>query len=301
MDVARPNRCGTDGCGLNRCGFDGYGPHGCTPHRYGRRWALRSALGLAGAAGMALAAPGPLARAAVSRPGADGLPDVPGMLGDRVANEFWYQFDEATYFQQTPQLKDAYAAIAAHVGGNPLTGVRDAWVRTGTAATGYPETYAAFLRPVRDSLRVISDAQVKVFRFFYGHRYDRVFGAMSDFAQGVLFDPRRAPVQSEVHTMNGDPPLAYHTWHAYQFASVLLDIDRRFWTALIPVNGFAWALQLIARPDTRTVNPPLPRDTVAQVAASWLPKGVRRIDADLLAWHRPGASPRTGGAPGRAG
>ncbi|MFI2415429.1 hypothetical protein [Streptomyces sp. NPDC018947] len=267
---------------------------------YGRRRALRGGLALAGAAGLALSAPGTLARAAASRRDGHGLPPVPGMLGDRLANEFWFQFDEATYFRQTPQLADAYATIAAHVGGNPLTGVRDAWVRTGTAS-GYPETYATFLRPVREPLRVISRTQVRVFRTYYGHRRDRILAAMSDFAQGVLFDPRRAPVQSEVHTMDGDPPLAYHTWHAYQLASVLFDIDRRFWTAMIPVNGFSWALQLIAAPSTRTVNPALPRETVARVAASWLPRGVRRVDADLLALHRPGASPRTGATPRRPG
>ncbi|GAT79683.1 hypothetical protein STXM2123_384 [Streptomyces sp. F-3] len=253
-----------------------------------------------GAAGLMLPASSRLARAADFRPDVHGLPPVPGMLGDRLANEFWYQFDEATYFRQTPQLADAYAAVAAHVGGNPLKGVRDAWVRTGTAA-GYPETYAAFLRPVREPLRVISEVQVEVFRFYYGHRYDRILTAMSYFAQGVLFDPRRAPVQSEVHTMDGDPPLAYHTWHAYQFASVLLDIDRRFWRAMIPINGFAWALQLIARPNTRKVNPPLPRETVARVAASWLPKSVRRVDADLLELYRPGTSPRTDAASGQLG
>ncbi|NEY34057.1 hypothetical protein GTU99_17925 [Streptomyces sp. PRKS01-65] len=207
------------------------------------------------------------------------------MLGDRLANEFWYQFDEVTYFRQTPELADAYAALGAHVGGSPLAGVRDAWVRAGQAA-GYPETYASFMEPVREPLRVVSRAQAEVFERYYGNRYGPVVRCMAYFAQGVLFDPRRAPVQSEVHTMNGNPPLAYHTWHAYQYASVLLGVDRGLWSMMIPVNGFAWALQLVAQPALRQVNPPLPDSTVARVAASWLPRSIERVDSALLAFHR---------------
>ena len=254
--------------------------------RYDRRRVLRGCLALAGTATLGMSVLGRPARASVPRQEDPGLPDVPGMLGDRLANEFWYQFDEATYFQQTPQLADAYAEVAEHTGGNPVAGVRNAWVRTGTAP-GYPETYVSFLEPVRGALEVISQVQVDVFEHYYGHSPGRIFAAMSYFAQGVLFDPRRAPVQSEVHTMDGDPPLAYHNWHAYQYASVLLGIDRRFWTSMIPMNGFAWALQLLAKPDTRRVNPPLPRSTVARVAAGWLPRSVSQVDFDLLTFHRP--------------
>ncbi|MGA6158694.1 hypothetical protein ACPEIC_35700 [Stenotrophomonas sp. NPDC087984] len=207
------------------------------------------------------------------------------MLGDRVANELWYRFDEVTYFQQSPEIKAAYEGISKHVGGNPLKGVRDAWIQL-SGSSGYPASYAAYLRPVRDALQVLSSAQIGVFKAYYGKNPHGVFEAMSYFAQGVLFDPRRAPVQSEVHTMDGDPPLSYHTWHAFCYANVLLGIDRRFWSAFIPLNGFAWGLQLRAQPDTRKVNPPQPRRVVAQMAASWLLGGLERTNARLLDYHR---------------
>ncbi|MGW7514225.1 hypothetical protein ACWGJ2_01360 [Streptomyces sp. NPDC054796] len=207
------------------------------------------------------------------------------MLGDRRANDFWYQFDEVTYFQQSPEIAAAYEAIGAHVGGNPLKGVRDAWTEL-SRSSGYPASFATFLRPVRDALQVLSSAQVGVFETYYRKDPRGVFATMSYFAQGVLFDPRRAPVESEVHTMDGDPPLSYHTWHAYSYANVLLGIDRRFWTSFIPLNGFAWGLQMTAKPDTRTVNPPQPRDVVARMAASWLPGGVEGTDTRLLDYHR---------------
>ncbi|WP_327393421.1 hypothetical protein OG533_35810 [Streptomyces sp. NBC_01186] len=255
---------------------------------------LRGTLGLAGAAGMATTVlSGPSWAGQSQRKQVRGdpdLPDVPGMSGDRLANEFWYQFDEVTYFKQSPQLKAAYEEIGKHVGGNPLKGVREAWIRL-SGSSGYPASYTAFLRPVRDALQVVSSAQTGVFEAYYGKSPHGVFDTMSYFAQGVLFDPRRAPVQSEVHTMDGDPPLNYHTWHAYCYANVLLGIDRRFWAAFIPFNGFAWGLQLRAKPDTRKVNPAQPRKVVARLAASWLPGGPERTDARLLEFHRSGPSP----------
>ncbi|GAB2785603.1 hypothetical protein GCM10027091_18380 [Streptomyces daliensis] len=50
--------------------------------------------------------------------------------------------------------------------------------------------------------------------------------------------------------------------------------------------GFAWGLQMTAKPDTRKVNPPQPRDVVARMAASWLPGGVEGTDTRLLEYHR---------------
>lgn len=264
-----------------------------TPHS--RRGIVKGTLGITGAACIATASLSGSAWAAQSRRGSGGdpeFPDVPGMLGDRRANEFWYQFDEVTYFRQSPQLKAAYEAVGKHVGGNPLKGVYEAWIRL-SGRSGYPDSYADYLRPVRDALQVISTAQTGVFETYYGKNPNGIFDTMSYFAQGVLFDPRRAPTESEVHTMDGDPPLNYHTWHAYSYANVLLGVDRRFWSAFIPLNGFAWGLQLRAKPDNRKVNPPQPRRVVARMAASWLPGGPERTDARLLEFHSTGPSSRT--------
>ncbi|WP_461015144.1 hypothetical protein [Streptomyces daliensis] len=43
---------------------------------------------------------------------------------------------------------------------------------------------------------------------------------------------------------------------------------------------------MTAKPDTRKVNPPQPRDVVARMAASWLPGGVEGTDTRLLEYHR---------------
>ena len=104
-------------------------------------------------------------------------------------------------------------------------------------------------------LKTLSKLQLDNFDRFYRHDDEGLTSAFAAFGQGILFDPRRAPDESEVHTMNGNPPNGYHFWHAIQRAQMLLDIDRRRWARINPMLGFAWALQSIAKPDHRHVNP----------------------------------------------
>ena len=40
-----------------------------------------------------------------------GLPPVPGMLGDRRANELWYQLDEISLYHPSQEVQDAYAVL----------------------------------------------------------------------------------------------------------------------------------------------------------------------------------------------
>ncbi|MEV4317125.1 hypothetical protein [Actinocrispum sp. NPDC049592] len=44
------------------------------------------------------------------------LPDVPGMLGDRKANEFWYVFDDRSFYNPTDDLLTKYGALQDHLG-----------------------------------------------------------------------------------------------------------------------------------------------------------------------------------------
>lgn len=82
-----------------------------------RRSALRAALGVAGAAAAAsLVGAVPAEAHGRHHPL---LPDVPGMVGDRWANEFWYQYDEISYFTPTQEMKDAVAAIVTPSAASP--------------------------------------------------------------------------------------------------------------------------------------------------------------------------------------
>jgi hypothetical protein len=131
----------------------------------------------------------------------------------------------------------------------------------------------------------LSRLELDAFDAFYQPDSRQFVEAFSFFGQGVLFDPRRADVQDEVHTMGALP--FYHGWHAYLRAMMFLDINRDRWVTIDPVVAFAWAVQSTAKPSTRVVNPALPRETIARLAASWLPRSPQRLDHDFRSMPEP--------------
>lgn len=208
------------------------------------------------------------------------LPPVPGMLGDRKANELWYQLDEIALYHPAQEVQDAYAVLFPFIQQNAPEGLPAKW-RALNLEPGYPHNYAEFVKPLEQPLRTLSALQLG--NCFYRGDEDGLTRAFAAFGQGILFDPRRADVESEVHTMDGDPPSGYHFWHAVQRAQMVLDIDRRRWARITPMLGFAWALQSIARPDHRHVNPGLPREQVRAQARYWLPRSTTQLDRDFHA------------------
>ncbi|MEV4314107.1 hypothetical protein [Actinocrispum sp. NPDC049592] len=228
-------------------------------------------LSLAGGAGLVLA------------PGVafadDTFPPVPGMQGDRRANELWYHFDQVAFYDPVPGVAETYQALGDYTGNpNFVEGFMTRWLELSKAAD-YPANYTAWAAPVRDELQFLSDLQLKAFDRFYAPGSAGFVDAFGYFGQGVLFDPRRAELQQQVHTMA--PITNYQGWHAYLRAMMFLEIDRDRWARINPVLAFAWATQSIALPDTNTPNPGLPRPTMAQLAATWLPRSSERLDKDF--------------------
>jgi hypothetical protein len=236
---------------------------------------------------------------------ARGFPDVPGMRGDRKANEFWYRFDEELSLAPSRRLTAAYKAIGSHVGGDIKNGLRGRWLAL-SRLPEYPRNFISFVKPLAGALEVVSAAQLEVIDRFYPAGGSGIVAAFAYFGQGVLYDPRRADIRAEVHTM-GDLT-GYHTWHAYQRAMMLLGIDRRRWAELAPVAGFAWAVQSVAMPGQRVVNPPLPERVMKRLAYSWLTRDQSELDEAFQSVPRPrhpffdlpGHSPGSGSADSKA-
>ncbi|MFG1670726.1 hypothetical protein [Streptomyces sp. Y7] len=252
----------------------------------GRRQVLRTSVGTAvavglGAGGLLAAAPG--ASAAVNTPRHDAFPEVPGMLGDRRANELWYQFDEVTLYNASPELEQAYADIATALGDKWERAIFDTWMSMAKSSE-YPHNFTEYVTPIRGPLQVLSKAQLGVLDTYYRPHSRGLVSAFADFAQGVLYDPRR---ERPVHTMNGNPPPGYHIWFIFMRAMTLLGIDRHRWECIAPINAMAWAVQTIAKPDQWNVKEPLPRATVAREAAKWLPRGITRLDRDFQSYPYP--------------
>jgi len=249
-----------------------------------RRQILKVPLGLAllggvGAGGVASAVP-----AGATTPRHLELPDVPGLLGDRLANEFWFTFDQTTLFDPSQEMADALYAVFSYFPPGAEVAIYSVWVEM-VKSSDYPENFISYMTPIKQPLTVLSRVQLEVFDQFYCRRDPRIIDAFSYFAQGVLYDPRH-PLKP-VHTMDGQPPQGYHVWHAFMRAFMFLGIDRRRWEDFNPINAFAWAVQSVAKPSEYQVNPPLPRGTVRQLKRDWLPRRPRRLDIDFQSFPYP--------------
>ncbi|MEV0244075.1 Tat pathway signal sequence domain protein [Streptomyces sp. NPDC050674] len=243
-----------------------------------RRSALRAALGVAGAAATASLIGATPAEAHGRHPRHPSLSEVPGMVGDRWANEFWYQYDEMSYYTPSQEMKDAVYAIVAPFGG--FTKTYDAWVETRKSGR-YPRSYMELIRPNKAAFEVISREQIKVYDQFYGRDPRGLLFAFQEYGQGTLFDPRR-PDGQKVHMMNYTPPSpthAYHRWHPFLAGFALLGIKPHYWTHINRLVGVAWELQSLAQPITdRNDNPHLPGRTVRRVTAKWMCRDRAELD-----------------------
>lgn len=239
-----------------------------------RRFLLAAAAGLPVAMGLGTMSTAQAATASLPSSARD-LPHVPGMRGDRWANEFWYQFDEETSLAPSRRLRDAYKAIGSYVGGDIRSGLRDRWLSL-SRLPEYPQNFISFVTPLAGPLEVVSSVQLQVIDRFYPCKGDGIVAAFASFGEGVLYDPRRAAIHHEVHTM--DDLADYQTWHAYQRAMMFLGISRRRWEELAPVTAFAWAVQSLAMPEQRVVNPPLPAWLLNRLACTWLHRDQHELD-----------------------
>lgn len=247
-----------------------------------RRFLLGAAAGLPMAMGLGSTG---RAQAATSSPPSHvpGLPEIPGMHGDRWANEFWYQFNEETELAASSQLLDAYQVIASHTGGS-IRGLRDRWLSL-SRLPGYPQNFISFVTPLAGPLEIVSSVQLKVIDRFYPCKSEGITAAFAFFGEGVLYDPRQTDIGHEVHTM--DDLADYHTWHAFQRAMMFLGINRHRWEELARLTAFAWAVQSVAMPGQRVVNPPLPASVLNRLASTWLCLDQRELDEAFQSVPRP--------------
>jgi hypothetical protein len=87
--------------------------------------------------------------------------------------------------------------------------------------------------------------------------------------------------------MNGNPPVGYHCWHAFNRGFQLLGISPGYWGRYAAINGLGWALQSTAKPARDAVNQPLPRGTVRRLTREWLTKSPTAIDDAFMNFPYP--------------
>jgi hypothetical protein len=257
-----------------------------------RRNALRLALVATAAttAGLAVAGPAQAGRSPAGCTTCAPVPDVPGMLGDPRANEFWYQMDYIFFEHPSPDIINAYGAFSQAIGG--YNQVWDLWLASRQAGT-YPDSFTALVAPAHDALAFLSQEQLKLYDCYYRHDFAGLTESFVQFGEGVLYDPRRDP-DEVVHTMDpsdGGPPKNYHRWHAIIQANLLLGIDAQRWRPIDNLLGLGWGIQSIAKPAMDHVNPPLPRRVLEHQRRFWLSRSLSQLNTAFESFpYPPGTS-----------
>ena len=192
--------------------------------------------------------------------------------------EFWFDFDNffnPSFGETGNDVLAAYQAIRGPFG--PLA----SWHGHRRAHT-YPDGFRDDMAPNKDALMTLADMQLAIFdRHFQGDPAAEQ-NAFEEFGQGLNFDDRR-PDGDKVHKMDqggpGRPPTAYHAWHAFIRAIVLLGADEQRWLAMDRHLALAWAIQTEARPaDDNPANPPLAPDRLQALRDAWLVLDFDQLD-----------------------
>ncbi|GAA0340109.1 Tat pathway signal sequence domain protein [Streptomyces blastmyceticus] len=256
-----------------------------SPESMDRRAVLRTALGAGAAlgavgltAGAARAATPGTTPAGAGEPGVPDFSPVPGMQGDRRANEFWYQYDQKFYVQPTPETGQAIGKIVGPMGG--FQAIWDVWLQHYKGGA-YPQSFIDLVAPSRDSLVLLSREQRGVYDTYFAGRPDDLVLAFQEFGQGTLYDPRPT-AGNRIHMMNFTPPdptHSYHRWHMFLRAFALLGIDGDWWTHIHRLAGLGWELHSIAKPRIdATDNPHLSKALVDRLTKKWLKRSPAEID-----------------------
>ena len=184
--------------------------------------------------------------------------------------EFWFEFDNffnSSFGEQDPEADAALVAV-----GGPFA-ISRSWHKHRNEGT-YPDGFAADMTPLKAPLMKLAEQQLAIFdRHFHGDAAAEQ-NAFEEFGQGLNFDDRR-PDGDKVHKMDdrspAEPPRAYHAWHAFIRAVVLLGADEERWLGVNRNLALAWGIQAEARPpDDTPDNPPLPEARLDELRAAWL-------------------------------
>jgi len=184
-------------------------------------------------------------------------------------NELWYEYEMVFYYDPSQEIQDAYAAVGDAFGGS-AEGLYNVFLLTRQAGT-YPDKFYTRVAPAKAAYQVLSRAQLEILTRWC--RTDRDLArAFRLLGEGTLYDPRMADGY-HVHMMNtgpnGEPPMTWHTWHAYNRAMIMLEISPERWGRIDELTGMAWAVQSIAKPQPETLNAPLDRQVARKLERHW--------------------------------
>jgi hypothetical protein len=191
------------------------------------------------------------------------------------AIDFWFAFDNYFLWKASEEVRRAYTGIR---GPDYLL---DRW-RDHRAGGTYPAGFVTDAQAISAPLLFIANAQLQLFDAHFDGDHDAEQAAFEDFAQGVLFDDRRARGY-KLHMMDSGraPPIGYHRWYPVARAAMLVDgANAARWLGLARCIGLGWAIQSEARPKVDAPdNPGLPAARLTALREAWLPRSADQLDA----------------------
>jgi hypothetical protein len=218
-----------------------------------------------------------------------------------IANDFWYKLDEHTAFRRTSEVDHAIGKLFSF--DFDLYKCYEHHWENKTFPDGFIEEISK-IDGFRDSVVLLAKLQSKTMDEFLNNDPDIELRTFEDFAQGVLFDARRA-MGYKIHKMNGGPfpgwnrkifpPKGYHYWHAFIRSYVLLEGESDRWLMIDRYVGLAWAIQSLLKPYNdigfNPNNPELSQKCLEQLRKIWLSRSFGELDVAFETYKsRPFAS-----------
>lgn len=194
------------------------------------------------------------------------------MYSREVGREFWYDFDNQTLWNRTPEVNAAIkAAYFDH--GFTLDSMPDAFVASWWTAD-HPRMFRQMIMPARDGIITLAEIQLRIIGEHL-ETPDDLRLAFEDFGQGVLFDDRPPrPPGRHIHMMDGTPSswVGYRRWTGFLRAAEIVEHPRAEAIAhLKRCVLLAWAVQTEAEPNQQSPNNPgLPAARLALLRDAWM-------------------------------
>jgi hypothetical protein len=207
----------------------------------------------------------------------------------QAALDFWFDFDNQTLFQRSPEVQAAIENSYGRIGLD-LDGLVDEF-RGSYASGDHPARFATRIEEGAEGFRSLAELQAVILVKHFPHLGEAAQHSFEHFGEGVLYDTRRIIFTDHViHMMDGSPTTwaGYHRWHSFVRAAIQSGADADLWHQILSWIALAWAIQSEVDPNLDDPgNPGIAPDRLEALRARWLQAGDDFIDASFVHFRGP--------------
>jgi len=203
-----------------------------------------------------------------------------------IGRDFWYDFDNQTLWQRTPEITDALTRAYFDQGFSLDTPADE--LRISFPLVDHPKQFIARMTIGRNGFVDLAELLLRIIDKYLKDA-DSIQHAYEDFGQGILYDNRPPrPAGRQVHMMDGTSAdwVGWQRWHGFIRASQEFGANRSRWLQIDRCVGLGWAIQAEANPSqTNPANPGLAPARISQLASEWMTLSTADLDW-AFATHR---------------